>query len=768
MHSLVRFFLIALIALIFLGDHSRLSSDTILVAADQSPTLSFGREVLPILSAKCFSCHGPDRENAPSSLRLDIDLPPAAESTSAIIPGDSAGSELYQRVISEVAELRMPPATSGHRLSDAEIGVIKRWIDEGAIRDTHWAYRPLTVPPVPVVSDSSHSLDPIDSFILAELEKHELTLSPEADPATLLRRLSLDLTGLPPDPDEVIACVSADSAEYLEHTVDRLLASPHFGERWGRHWLDAARFADSTGFETDAPKSMWKYRDWVIQAISDDLPFDEFVRIQLAGDLIPNATLSSRTATGFLLCGPQDGGSEPARLDAVVDRTNTIGSVFLGLTLGCAQCHSHKFDAVSQQEYYELFAFVNSADEQIVEFADAEALTMRDSLRKQITLLTDERQRDVEARGIRDVSSDDMYQQKTAAIRVLESQLPQFDTTSVLMTAVPVRSTTLFYRGEYSQPGPAVTPGVPAVLHSINSPQPTRLDLAEWLVSAQNPLTSRVTVNRIWQQLFGRGLVETENDFGTQGTPPSHPELLDWLAASLIEDEWRIKPLIRRIVMSSAYRQSSQTLAMHSERDPENRLISRQSRRRLDAEIIRDAALKASGLLATEIGGPSVFPFQHDGLMENRATPAPWIMSTGTGRHRRTLYTHYWRLTPHPFLQTFDAPDSLTSCTRRHPTNNPVQSLTMLNDPIFIECAEALGRQLADNPDGTTDKLRYAFLRCLGRYPDTTEVAILQQVHSETAHRSGTAISRSVPGETAAWTQVVRTLFNTDEFITRE
>lgn len=731
--------------------------------------IDFRREVLPILSGKCFHCHGPDDAARQAGLRLDMPESVFRTEHPIVHPGDSSGSELMRRIIDQDPNIQMPPPAAANRgLSTAEIETLRQWIDQGAVWESHWAYEPVIRPLLPGVSASQWPRNPIDHFVLSRLEQEGLPPSPESRKETLLRRVSFDLTGLPPDVDALREFLADSSSEAYEKAIDRLFASPHFGERWARHWLDAARYADSTGFETDAPKPMWKYRDWVINAFNHDMPFDQFMLSQLAGDLLPDASVDDRTATGFLLCGPQDGGSEPARLDAVIDRTNTFGTVFLGLTLGCAQCHSHKFDAISQEEYYRLFAFINSADEQILEFAAPSELAERDALKSQIAALISDRTAYAAQLGLTDAAKDAGYQARSKTIAEHEARLPRFDTTSVMTVAVPPRTTTLFVRGELSQPGETVTPGVPAILHSMPDGPPTRLELARWLASSRNPLTPRVTVNRIWQQFFGRGLVETENDFGTQGTPPSHPELLDWLAAELVAQRWRLKPLMRLIVTSSTYRQSSDRREIPEQLDPENRLLARQSRIRLDAEAIRDTALVVSGLLSRKLGGPSVFPFQHDGIMVNRATAAPWIMSEGEDRHRRTMYTHYWRLTPHPLLQTFDAPDSLTSCTRRRPANTPLQALTLLNDPIFIECAEVIAERMLENSSDPATCMRQLFLTCLGRPPDVEELKILMRVKSEAHARFSASNGTRLSLDSAVWTQVVRALLNSDEFITRE
>ena len=735
--------------------------------AQSRARVDFSRDVLPILSANCFPCHGPDDQARQAKLRLDTRAGAFHTERPVIQSGNSKQSEFVRRVSSQDPEVRMPPANSNRQLSPHQIELLRRWVDEGAVWSGHWAFETPRRPEVPQIREDAWSRNAIDRFVLAQRKHLLLRPAPEAAKESLLRRVTLDLIGLPPTPDEVAAFLSDDRADAYERVVERLLASPHYGERWGRHWLDAARYADSTGFETDAPRSIWKYRDWVIEALNDDLPFDEFTIKQLAGDLLPGASTADRIATGFLLSGPQDGGSEPARLDAVVERMNTIGSVFLGVTLGCAQCHSHKFDPLSQHEYYKLFAFFNAADESVLELAPPEQVARRDALRAQLAALIAEREMFAAKLAAGTAASDPGYQERSRTIDSLKHQIPQLESAPVLVTPTVPRTTTTFVRGEFSKPGELVTPDVPAVLPPLAADERTRLGLARWLVSPQQPLTPRVTVNRIWQQFFGRGLVETENDFGVQGARPTHPELLDWLATEFVASGWRMKSLHRLIVGSATYRQSSHRTADADAIDPENRLLTRQSRLRLEAEAIRDSALVASGLRSLKIGGPSVFPFQHEGVMLNRATPAEWVASPGADRHRRGIYTHYWRLTPHPFLQTFDAPDSLTACTRRRTSNTPLQALTLLNDPTFAECAEALAqRVLREVPDGDHERLDRAFRLCLGRLPAAEERPPLVAVLS--AVRARFATSNIEAGDRAAWTQVCRVLLNVDEFVTRE
>jgi hypothetical protein len=615
-----------------------------------------------------------------------------------------------------------------------------------AAASEHWAFRPVVRPPLPMVKDRSWGCNTIDRFILARLELEGVKPAPPADRPTLLRRLSLDLTGLPPAFSDIDRFVEDDRAGAYERCVERLLAAPSYGERWGRHWLDAAGYADSGGSESDDLRPLWKYRDWVIGALNRDLPFDRFVVEQLAGDLLPGATAEQEFATGFLCTPIYDGvlgQDERLRVQVTIDRVNLVGTTFLGLTLGCAQCHSHKFDPISQREYYQLFAFFDNIEEAEWELAPVE---------------------------------------KT--VKSLKNQQPNLHKTRVVRESAKPRTTRVLRRGEFSQPGDPVAPGGPAVLPPISGvDRKTRLDFARWLVKPDHPLTARVVVNRVWAHYFGMGLVPTDDNFGLSGDPPSHPELLDWLAAEFMAQGWSLKALHRLIVGSATYQQSSHARLEMAEIDPSNRLLARQSRLRLEAEAIRDAALTASGLLFERIGGPSVFPYQPEGVMNGRADKGVWVESAGGDRYRRGVYTHFWRLTPHPFLRLFDAPDASSACTRRIRTNTPLQALTLLNDPAFTECAEALAdRVIKDVPQGGPARIRHAFLLCLCREPTAAES---RKVETYLAAEQDRAIARAAesesptgePGKSAgrgrtardpALVGLARALLNLDEFITRE
>ncbi|HEX5273217.1 MAG TPA: DUF1549 and DUF1553 domain-containing protein, partial [Gemmataceae bacterium] len=716
------------------------------------------------------------------------------------------------------------------------------WIDAGAkapagevpqtiaTASKHWAFRAPARPAVPAVKHAARN--PIDNFIFARLEKEGIAPSPEADRVTLIRRLSLDLLGLPPTPREVDAFVNDRSPDAYEKVVDRLLDSPHYGERAGRWWLDQARYADSNGYSIDAARSIWPYRDWVIAALNRDLPFDRFTVEQLAGDLLPNATQEQKTATGFHRNTQinQEGGIdvEQFRVESVIDRVNTTGSVWLGLTVGCCQCHDHKFDPITQKEYYQLFAFLNNADEPTLELGTPSEVANRKQARARIAavqkrlkpldptspageerweknLTTDLRKLlppDVQAvlnvvengrtpqekeklseayrktdqsrhvllalgsttplaraanlhLGLRRIELD---KQLTA----LKAAAPSGATTMVMQERKTPRTTTVLLGGDFTRKGVVVTPGVPAVLpplepHGPQSVGLTRLDLARWLVDPRNPLTARVTVNRLWQHHFGLGLVETDNDFGTQGTPPSHPELLDWLATEFVRQGWSLKAMHRLIVTSATYRQSSKARPELATVDARNRLLARQSRLRLEAEVVRDAALGASGLLSHKVGGPSVFPPQPDGIYRFTQIDKNWKPNAGPERYRRGMYTFFWRSAPHPSLTVFDAPDASSACTRRNRSNTPLQALTLLNDQGQYEFARALAaRVLREGGADDAARLRYAFRLCLARAPKSREQRRLAEV-----------LAREGNGP-EAWVTVARVLLNLDEFITRE
>lgn len=675
---------------------------------------------------------------------------------------------------------------------------------------SHWAFVPPQHPAEPPVRQITWPRNTVDRFILARLEQERIAPSPEADRRTLIRRLSLDLTGLTPSIHEVEEFVRDSAPDAYERLVERLLASPHYGERWARPWLDAARYADSNGYSIDAPRSIWKYRDWVIQALNADMPFDQFTIEQLAGDLLPNATIEQRIATGFHRNTPinEEGGidKEQFRIESVIDRVNTTATVFLGLTLACAQCHDHKYDPFTQKEYFQFYAFLNNDEEPTIDVGAPEQIAQLQRIRRGIHETENELKKYIEAHleaqlkwekeldsGARNQfrrelqtaldlphdkrsdrqkqivfetfrTKDARYVELQKALADLRRQEPKLPTTMALQNRPEPRESYVFIKGDFTRKGETVTPNVPAALHRLNLTNTSgqslsRLDLARWIVDPRNPLTARVAVNRIWQAYFGKGIVETENDFGTQGSPPSHPELLDWLATELIRQNWSLKALHRLIVHSATYRQSSRHRPELAGIDPNNRLLARQNRLRLEAEVIRDVALCASGQLSPKVGGPGVFPPQPEGVMTLGQSRREWKTSAGADRYRRGLYTFFWRATPHPSLMVFDAPDATGACTRRIRSNTPLQALTLLNDQGSFELAQALARRiLAECHGNDTDRIQYAFQVCLSRLPASDEHDRLRELLAEF-----NAEERQL-----AWTTISRVLLNLDEFITRE
>jgi mono/diheme cytochrome c family protein len=830
-----------------------------------SAQVDFVRDIQPIFAKRCSGCHGPQQQM--NGLRLDEReaAMKGGASGPVIIPGDSGRSKLIVRVSSAKKGFAMPPA--GAPLTAAEVKNLREWIDEGAkwpvaakssasgsALPTHWSFVPVERPALPDVRDRAWVRNPIDAFVLARLESEAIGPAPEADRRTLLRRLSFDLTGLPPSPREIDAFLADNRPDAYERAVDRLMASPHYGEKWARQWLDLAHYADSDGYEKDRTRPWaWRYRQWVIEALNRDMPFDEFTIDQLAGDLLPGARVDQIAGTGFLrntLTNREAGVDRmEARFEQIVNRTNTVATTWLGLTMGCGQCHNHKFDPISQKDYYSMFAFFENAEEQNIDAplpgelgpyftalpgyrAKREEILAQYKIRelagKWETRLRQayvEQGKDLEwdfavtgfragfDRADRALNEDrskrtqreqnriidyflenigpdfgkdkalaDSLKEARKKLNDLAAKLPQYSQAPVMETDPSIPATRLHIGGDYKNTGDVLQPNTPAVLPPLEGQQHDRLALARWLVSPRNPLTARVTVNRIWQELFGTGLVRTSEDFGTQGETPSHPQLLDWLASEFMDRGWSMKQMVRLLVTSATYRQSSNTRKELEARDPENRLLARQSRLRLPAELVRDAALASAGLLNPEIGGKSVRPAQPAGVAElGYANSVKWMESTGMDRYRRGLYIHYQRTTPYPLLSNFDAPDSNTTCSRRRRSNTPLQALNLLNDPVFFEAAEALAvRVLNEAPAGDLpQRLDYAFELCLGRAPKSSERDRLASYFEaeKAAYRADAkaadamlpAVLEHVPSEEgAAWVAVARVLLNLDEFITRE
>lgn len=762
-------------------------------APPSAEPVSFNRDVRPILSENCFACHGFDPKHREAGLRLDTFHGATAnrDGSRGIVPGNLATSALWERIQSTDPDVVMPPPKSHKKpLTASQRATIKRWIEEGANYEAHWSFIPPKREPLVVNGAEVTSSAVVDHFVERRAKHHGLEMSASATAETLIRRVSLDLIGLTPTIEEVDAFVAAsakNSDVAYRDLVNRLLQSPHYGERWGRWWLDQARYADSNGYSIDAPRQIWKYRDWVISALNADLPFDQFTIEQLAGDLLPNATDDQKIATGFHRNTQinQEGGidREQFRIDSIFDRVATTGTVWLGLTVGCAQCHDHRFDPIEQREYYRLFAFLNDQEEPTMkvfdsginvteltrEFKDLEtrlAAYMKEhaaDLDQWEATLTAETRKSLSAgiltaldvpkekRGFSQnrtlfagsIGGVGPFREMNDRYNELDVVLNQGVTTMILQERSTPRTTTVFINGDFTRPAEAVTPGTPAVLHPLaeTKVRPNRLDLARWIVSPQNPLTARVIVNRVWQQYFGRGIVETENDFGTQGTPPTHPELLDWLAIEFRERHWSLKELHRLIVHSRTYQQSSSDRPELSGKDPENYLLARQRRLRLDAEVVRDVGLAASGLLSKKLGGAPVYPPVPAGSLNVGQVHRVWAESQGEDRYRRGLYTFIYRASPPPSLSVFDAPEGFSSCTRRIRSNTPLQALTLLNDAAFFQFAAALEKIIRN------DGLELAFRRCTSRRPHAEELDVLKQLDPLNA---------------------ARVLLNLDETVTRE
>jgi hypothetical protein len=995
----------------------------VLGSAAAAAPLDYSRDVRPILSQHCFKCHGPDDNARKAGLRLDGRAGALARSKSGevpVVPGKPDLSELVRRIESDDDFELMPPPAAKKALTASQKAILRRWVAEGAEYRDHWALIAPRQVELPKVQQGDWPKSPIDAFVLARLEAAGLRPSPAADRYTLIRRLYLDLTGLPPTPAEADAFVNDASPNAYEKIVDRLLRSPHYGERWARRWLDLARYADTNGYEKDRPRTMWLYRDWVINALNDDLPFDQFTIQQLAGDLLPGATLDQRIATGFhrntML--NEEGGADPLefRWHAVNDRVATTGTVWLGLTLNCCQCHNHKYDPISQKEYYQFAAFLNNCDEPTIEVpsapvaarrAEAERdiaareaaladrfpgdplalpgdtrsaaeqrqaylearfqgwlaverqkliswtvlrpttataniplltveadgavfvsgdhskrdvydLTFRTDLKNitaiRLEALPDDRlpargpgrvnyegpfgdfflceatltndgkparlgavtadyhegkneprlaadgnvltgwsinggqgrahtivfnldepirkpgklelsllfekyyaaglgkfrvsvtadDRKAEARGIAG-ELEPLLRKEPGRLTVSERQLlqaqflalapelkPARDEITKLRNALPKHPTALVLaerpahyprqtfvhkRGEYTQPTDPVKAGVPAALPPLPSgATANRLAFARWLVSPGNPLTARVTVNRAWAAFFGRGIVRTTEDFGLQGEPPTHPDLLDWLAVQFVRDGWSMKKLHKRIVMSATYQQTSKVSPALLEKDPRNELLSRGPRFRLEAENLRDTVLKASGLLSPKVGGPSVFPPQPANVTaEGAYGQLKWEVSAGEDRYRRGLYTFSKRTAPFAMFSTFDGPSGEACVARREVSNTPLQALTLLNDAAFVEAAQALGRQLATAQASTEAKARELLRRALIRIPDPDEVKLVAGFYEtqkkRLAEKSGDLAALAGDDEVlerAAWTAAARAVLNLDEAMTRE
>jgi hypothetical protein len=809
------------------------------VWADPPRKLEFNRDIRPILSDHCFACHGPDANQRQADLRLDTQADAHAERDhgAAIVPGKPAESDLIKR-IRATGKRQMPPAHTGKPLSAAQMATLTRWVEEGGQYQAHWSLLPPTLPTVP----NAGATHPIDQFVRAELTAAKLTPAAAADRRTLLRRLSFDLLGLPPTPEQVDAFVADTQPGAVERVVDRLLASPHYGERMALYWLDLVRFADTIGYHSDNQHYVALYRDYVINAFNTNLPFDRFTTEQLAGDLLPKPTDDQLIASAYnrLLMTTEEGGAQAKEYLAKysADRVRNASTVWLGMTLGCAECHDHKFDPYSTKDFYAFAAFFADLQEAAVgkqkprQFpsptqakqlaALAEQLA---NVQKQIeqTPIADAEQtaweaerKDKGTKGIPKNITDilaievgkrtsaqakavatwfrahaapatatarqhlaDLTQQKAA----LDAAIPA---TMVAVAGTP-RPIRVLPRGNWlDDSGPLVEPNTPSALPKlgVTGRRATRLDLAQWLVRADNPMTARVFVNRVWKLFFGQGLVRSLDDLGSQGTWPTHPELLDWLAHDFRTNGWEVKRLVRQIVLSQTYQQNTKADEALRQRDPYNLLLARQNRYRLDAELVRDNALAISGLLVQQVGGKSVKPYQPAGYWAMLNFPArEWQNDQGGDLYRRGLYTYWCRTFLHPSLRAFDAPTREECTVERPRSNTPLQALVLLNDPIYVEASRAFAERLLSTPGSSAERAHRAIRLAVQRPASAAEVSVLTTLHAQQlakyqANRAEAdkllrVGARPVPkdvdtAELAAWTAVTRAVLNLHETITRD
>jgi mono/diheme cytochrome c family protein len=760
------------------------------LAASAGPPakIDFNRDVRPILSNNCFACHGPDEKVRKAKLRLDTKEGALAAS---VVPGKPDASELIVRVTASPDDASiMPPAKTGKTLTAREVEILTRWVKEGANYSAHWSYEKPVRPPVPEIrSPQSATRNPIDAFLLARLGKEGLKPSPEADRFALARRVALDLTGLPPTPEEVAAFGSDKAPNAYETFVDKMLAKPAYGEHWARFWLDLARYADSAGYADDPQRTIWKYRDYVIQSFNANKPFDQFTTEQLAGDLLPGPTTEQLVATAFhrnTMTNSEGGTSdEEFRNVAVVDRVNTTFMVWMGTSIACAQCHTHKYDPITQTEFFQVFAFFNNTadadrpdESPTLPFWTDELLNKKTALEKQVAGI------EVKLKGKK---ADELKPERDrlAALKKELAAVRPLTTVPVMkeLTGAQRRKTRLQFRGNFLDLGAEVSEGVPAAFHDFPKGAPKdRLEFARWLVSAENPLTARVIANRFWEQIFGIGIVRTSEEFGTQGELPSHPELLDWLACELVAQKWDVKKFLKLLVMSGAYRQSAKVTPELVERDPDNRLLARGPRVRLTAEMVRDQALFAAGLLSPKRLGPSVKPPQPNlGVSAAFGGAIDWQPSAGEDRYRRGVYTAWRRSNPYPSMSTFDAPNRDTCVVRRARTNTPLQALVTMNDPVYVEAAQALARRaIAKGGKSDAEKAAFAFKACLVRPPTEAEVGRLVKLHDDAKAKFAKEPAKATQfatnplgplpkgveaSEAAAWTVVASVVMNLDEML---
>lgn len=839
--------------------------------------VQFNRDVRPILSEYCLNCHGFDDKTRKGGLRLDQRedaLRGGKSGTPAILPGKSAESELVQRLLTHDPDEVMPPPKMDRQLSPAQVAVLRQWIDEGAPYEPHWAFIPPQAPGLPVVKRTGWARSPLDLFVLASMEREGLQPRPEADRPTLIRRVTLDLTGLPPTPEEIDAFLNDGSRDAYEKVVDRLLASSRYGERMAVDWLDAARYADTHGYHIDSARDMTAWRDGVIRAFNENQRYDQFTIEQLAGDLLPDATLEQKVASGFNrnhMINYEGGAiAEEYHAAYLIDRINTTATVWLGLTVACAQCHDHKYDPITMKDYYGLYAIFNGvpengldgrhgnavplvqlpsagqeaerkrlqealeAAEARVQMPPAEAAdglaewetqaratlsggaetgakagadkgvekgadkaaklpeTVIAALKVEPASRTADQQATLRKHYLAEVSPvGRRLRDEARSARKAREEFEKAIPTAMIMAEMPKpRDTFILVRGQYDKKGDKVGRSLPSALPGLpGGGEANRLGLARWLVSKDQPLTARVTVNRFWQMYFGNGLVKSAENFGTQGDLPTNPDLLDWLAVWFRDNGWDVKAFQKLVVMSATYRQDSRAPRDLYQRDPENRWLARGPRIRLQAEFLRDLALSVSGLLDPRIGGPAVFPYQPSGLWEelmsrqdnDAFTAQKYVPSRGADLYRRTMYTFIKRTSPHPSLSNFDAPDRQVCSVRRPRTNTPLQALALMNDPTYVEAARHLAGRLLREATDPKARIERGFRLALGRTPTEAESRVLLELLGAQRQsfaadpgraRSFLNVGESTqafgdPTELAAWTVVASTLLNLDETITK-
>jgi len=773
MKKRIYYFLFLLVSVLYTVQSCNYIDDTQSSEEQIPDQVSYNFDIRPILSDKCFACHGPDANKREADLRLDneesafkaLKENPTAH---AIIAGKPELSEVFMRISSKDTSILMPPPSSNLKLNSREIDLIEKWIKQGAKYETHWSFTLPKKAPLPKLKDIKWAKNEIDHFILNKIEQKNLAPNQEAEKEYLLKRLSLDLTGLPPGIEMMNQFMADNSQGAYEKAVDQLLKSPAYGEKMALHWLDVARYADSHGFQDDSYRSAWPWRDWVINSFNTNLSYDKFITLQLAGDLMPNATKEQILATGFNRNHKitEEGGvvDEEYRVQYVIDRTNTFSKALIGVTMECAQCHDHKYDPFSQKEYYQLYAFFNN----VKEVGISSTIGGPETYAKNPMI---------------EISNDEVKN----ILKFINKQDTNKLIVSVMGDRDTLRKTYILKRGAYDAPDKEVLAGTPkSILEFDNKLPKNRLGLSKWLFDKRNPLTSRVFVNQLWQEIFGRGLVKTAGDMGMQGELPTHPELLDWLAVDFMQHGWDIKRLVKQMVSSATYRQSAVISKDKLKADPENIFLSRAPRYRIKAELVRDLILSSSGLLVNTIGGPSVKPYQPGGLWENassgRGILRVYRQDHGSDLYRRGMYTFVKRTVPPPVMGIFDASNRDQCEVVRLKTNTPLQALIMMNDPTVLEASRVLASKLDVEPIQVKDKVIKAFRLIVCRKPSEKEIELLSNYYNDQLrafkkeqHRADKLLAiGEYPNpenmnkfSVAAMMQVISALYNLEETITR-